>query len=375
MKKIAYILLFISAGLTAQYRVTYNGLQVNAGGMVKSAGVPTYTDEEKVILWQTDFESNTVGDYDTATAFNNDFTFEATSGIRGNAPNPAGDWAYVGRTNIVENYNCDEKLLYIRIPQYSYWDGMQVKMTLPSTDEYYMEYDVAMRPGWTTLETGKLWGFAGYGRDSLWSDYAAGGNDWDAASSSVSTHAGFSTRNTWNRGAAHYASGFGIYAYFKNRVGLWGVPEKYPQNQSCVTDVDDTQTTDWSGTPGDPHPAYNLRYDWWDPTDNDTVWIKVTQRVFLNSVPTPGNPTADGGLEVWIDGILRYRRTNIIYRYYTDIQIDMALFTVFYGGTNANYPTRDEWILKDNAAIYTIPGHAGVASANDRTITPVYPYK
>lgn len=380
MNKIAYILLFSCLGLNAQYIAKKGGqfaVVGSTGKIIKSQGVPDYTaSEAKTILWQVDYEDHAVGGYDT-TMLNDDYTLGDIKGVKtGDWPNSEDD-LYVERVQVQENYNCSEKHLKITIPAYSYWSGSTFRMEIDQTgiEEIYYEMDYAMRPGWTTVASGKASGPAGYGRDSLSTTYAAGSNDYDTASNTISTYAGFSSRFTWLEGTVEDSEGFGSYIYHKNRTNLWGNLAIYGVDQACVADVNDTQTADCDECDGQDHPDEEDRYDWWDPTGSDTTWIKVIQRVWMNSVPTPGNPTADGGLEMWIDGTLRYRRTNLIWRYYEDIDIDLLLMEVFYGGTDANYPTRNEWILIDNQALYTIPSHAGEASADSRSITPVYDYK
>jgi hypothetical protein len=93
-----------------------------------------------------------------------------------------------------------------------------------------------------------------------------------------------------------------------------------------------------------------------DPTDSDSptllfkkgAWNTVEQHVRLN---TPG--VANGVLEVWMNGKLCIKLTNLIYRSakHPEVKITQQYVTWFYGGPTSDYPTRDSYVYFDDAVL------------------------
>jgi chitodextrinase len=93
--------------------------------------------------------------------------------------------------------------------------------------------------------------------------------------------------------------------------------------------------------------GYNLNME----SRSDTAykrgrWYRMTERIILNSVPTEGNGQADGIIELYKDDILVAKKTDVIYRNYSDIYVDL-----YYLSTLSQYdPDRntDSYIWYDD---------------------------
>ncbi|HPQ96033.1 MAG: hypothetical protein KDI44_05340 [Thiothrix sp.] len=96
-------------------------------------------------------------------------------------------------------------------------------------------------------------------------------------------------------------------------------------------------------------PAERRFGDYWpmDARVRPGQWQEVSQRVRVN---TPGK--RDGIYEVWVDGKLATRRTDIVWRYGNQAEIDAFLFSTFHGGASLDWAPRwDSYIDFDDFVI------------------------
>jgi hypothetical protein len=101
-------------------------------------------------------------------------------------------------------------------------------------------------------------------------------------------------------------------------------------------------------------------------TDEDSVymangtWYNITQRLVLNTF-TNGVANADGIKEVWINGSLVIRETNLklMEDQRDDMKIDVFRLSNFYGGAESIYiPKTESYTYIDNIKVYTPVGDA-----------------
>ena len=80
----------------------------------------------------------------------------------------------------------------------------------------------------------------------------------------------------------------------------------------------------------------------------------------MNTMNGEGEPNAarDGIVRSWLDGELALERTDVRFRYTSQLAIDGFYFSTFYGGSTAEWaPVKDEsamfdnFIISDNQAI------------------------
>jgi hypothetical protein len=191
-------------------------------------------------------------------------------------------------------------------------------------DEIYFRYYLRLANDWRpTRDGGKLPGIAGtYGRGGWGGRKADGTNGW-------SMRGGFGKTIE----APHPMAGstpIGTYAYLPETDGLYG--EYWP----------------WSS--GRPGALSNNR------------WYCIEQHVRLN---TPGR--RDGVVQVWIDGIPAFERTDIRARDVPELRIDEIWLNVYHGGTAVS--PHDQHLFIDNVVIarrYIGPIRPAPASAVSR---------
>ncbi|MEX0809037.1 MAG: polysaccharide lyase [Dongiaceae bacterium] len=150
----------------------------------------------------------------------------------------------------------------------------------PDVETACLRYAVRFPAGFDFVKGGKLPGLYGGTPPS-------GGGD-------VTGQNGFSTRFMWRE------DGQGeVYAYIVNK------PEDYGTSIG--------------------------RGAWQFPTDQ---WIVLEQEVLLND---PG--TANGVLNVWVDGRQTIEQTDIVYRTTDSLSIDGLMFSTFFGGGDESWAT------------------------------------
>ena len=327
-------------------------------------------DSEITSVFSTDFEDNTIGaEVDgypagyTRVEADSDFGVNASFGP-GRYPNPNGDYSYVGSAGITSSYKSSGKSLYVFIKEGVYQVGVAGYTQITKTNELHLEYNVMFKPGWTVLDGGKLWGFAGTGTGIKNTSVPSG------ASEPYDIHEGFSARMTWSRTSNTKRNGIAIYLYHHDRENLNGNSILAGENNYCATDPVNSQTS------GEDVPDFTERLQAW--TGTDTVYINIIQRVVMNTVDTEGVGNYDGIIEIFIDGDLHYQRTNLRLRNYSDIGIDRIYLDSYTGGSGEGAkPTRNEWLLFDDPNAYTLddpPVSGNNASSIGRVMVPqVYP--
>ncbi len=99
----------------------------------------------------------------------------------------------------------------------------------------------------------------------------------------------------------------------------------------------------------------------WDVKPVRGQWHTVQHRVVMN---TPGE--TNGVIEAWLDGEKVLRSDTMLYRMTDDIAINMFYFSTFYGGADPSWaPASDQFIYFDNFRIATTPlDDAPVAEAD-----------
>jgi hypothetical protein len=176
---------------------------------------------------------------------------------------------------------------------------------------------------------GKLPGLAGKatgGKDTL---VGAGGQRWNGSTEIDAAHLddmdGFSARMLWQKDG-----GLSSYLYLPdpNHLGSRSSKSYFGWSNRCKTDPYNSGSS-------------NMMF-------NKGAWNTVEQHVRLN---TPG--VANGVLEVWMNGKLCIKLTNLIYRSakHPEVKITQQYVTWFYGGPTSDYPTRDSYVYFDDAVL------------------------
>lgn len=192
--------------------------------------------------------------------------------------------------------------------------GAQAPFTLEPRREYYVSQWVRFGAGFsfgTTSFAGKVGlGLAG-------GDSCSGGQACDGTN-------GFSSRLIWGRDGTA-----AIYYYSMGHAGQYG-------------DAADLV-------------AGGTRVRW-----RSDRWVNVVQRLRVNTV-AGGQATADGEIEVWVDGVRAALVTGLRFVSNGD-QVDRAYFSSFAGGGDATFaPRTDSVIFYDDLEVST--GWPGTAAA------------
>ena len=69
------------------------------------------------------------------------------------------------------------------------------------------------------------------------------------------------------------------------------------------------------------------------PAWPEGTWNNITFRYVMNTVTTPGAGDANGIIEIYKNGICKFVATDIIYRNYSDIYVDVYMWSIFLGGS------------------------------------------
>jgi hypothetical protein len=189
-------------------------------------------------------------------------------------------------------------------------------------EEIYFSYDVRFKPGFEWVLGGKIPGVVG----------------GSVTSGQLPTStSGFSSRLVWKSGGSLV-----FYLYYPDQTGIYG---------------------DVYGFDG-----FNFETG---------KWYNLTMRIVLNSVIN-GTANADGILEGYVDGILRFQKTGIRLRRSETIKIERMYLCSFFGGNTPEWgAAKDEWIDTDNYVAYV---HSSMASNVPRgrqpntTNTLLHPY-
>lgn len=85
------------------------------------------------------------------------------------------------------------------------------------------------------------------------------------------------------------------------------------------------------------------------------IWYHVKQRYVMNSINVEGTSgNADGIHQIWIDGVLRYTATNVVFRIFAAARITHLVYDLFYGGPDDTWATtNDADVQLDNLLIQT----------------------
>ena len=278
----------------------------------------------------------------------------------GRYPNPNGDYNYIGSGGITSSYKSTGRSLYTFIRQGVYQVGIAGLVTIPEADEYYQEFNLMIRPGFTPTDFGKILGLAGTGTGSLSTSVPSG------AQTPIDVREGFSLRHSWSRTTNAVRNGISAYLYHHDRVNLKGNTILAGEQQFCVTDPINSQQS------GEVVPDFSERLQAWNGTDS--VYINIICRVVMNTIANPGVGNYDGILEYFIDGDLKFQRTNLRFRNYADIHINKIYVDIYSGGSGAGaIPTRNEWLVVDDINVYTLddpPVEGNNASSIGRVMVP-----
>ena len=91
-------------------------------------------------------------------------------------------------------------------------------------------------------------------------------------------------------------------------------------------------------------------------------WFNITVRVVANDVGS-----YNGIIEIFINGVLAYQRTNYRLRVNSDVYIDQVVWQAMFGGGGSEYwPTRDEWIEIDDFTIFRYGAGMDVPRGNSQ---------
>ncbi len=176
-------------------------------------------------------------------------------------------------------------------------------------DELYFSYRVKFKPGFEPVLSGKLPGVIGS------PEFPCCG--------SPGYYDGFRAKLTWN---------------------YW------PDIVNYIYHHDLTQEY------GDPYPiGYGL------PTGK---WFTLTNRIVMNSVGENGG-NKDGIIETFVDGVLMFQKSDIVFRNVSDIGSDILEIVSFFGGEgDAFAAARDEWIELDDFVAFTYKDNVDVPKGN-----------
>lgn len=178
------------------------------------------------------------------------------------------------------------------------FSGSQFIKTIPDSEEYYLDYYMKFEEGFDFQKGGKLPGLTSGG--ALWTGgtHPENGEGWSA-------------RYMWLDNGRMV-----VYLYYVDMPGAYGEPIEL-----------------------------NMRFV-------PGKWYRLTQRIKLNDVYTPGN--GNGVIQVWVDGVEVVNREDLRLRFEGQGFIDSFYFSTFFGGADASWaPDVDSYTRFDSFRVTT----------------------
>ena len=179
-------------------------------------------------------------------------------------------------------------------------NGSQFPKKISSSEEYFLDYYVKFEEGFDFKKGGKLPGLT------------SGGSNWTGGNDPTEGQ-GWSARYMWESG-----SNLVVYLYYVDKEHAYGDPiylDKKIEFQSGK-------------------------------------WYRLTQRIKLNDVYTPGN--GNGILQVWVDGQEVLFRDDFRFRFEGKGYVDSFYFSTFHGGSDSDWaPSVDSYARFDKFVVST----------------------
>jgi hypothetical protein len=254
-----------------------------------------------VVIYENDFEDDTVGTYTTT---NLSMDWNGTT---------SNDGVDEGRVSIVNDSNTvgDKSLVVMYPKDLSNTGKSQWKMNLGSSyDELYLSYRLRFDDNFDFVRGGKLPGFCG-------GECNSGGDPPDGTD-------GWSARMMWR------TDGSGGSPLNPNQANI--VQYVYHPDQAG-TNADDIKWDD--GTLAD-----------WKHFDSD-VWYHLQHRIVMN---TPGQ--SNGIIQAWLDGEMVLNQQNMRFRDNSTFGIDWLYFSTFFGGSSEVWEaSKDEHAYYDDFVV------------------------
>jgi hypothetical protein len=176
---------------------------------------------------------------------------------------------------------------------------------------------------------GKLPGLAGKAAGGPDSKVGAGGQRWNGSTEitrdQLADMDGWSARLLWQKDGGMSAY---VYAPDPNHVGATSSKSYFGWAPRCKTDPYNSGSSNMMFSKG--------------------AWNTVEQHVRMN---TPG--VADGVLEVWMNGKLCIKVTNMIWRSakHPEVKISQQYVSWFYGGPSGDAPNKNSYVYFDDAVL------------------------
>lgn len=103
-----------------------------------------------------------------------------------------------------------------------------------------------------------------------------------------------------------------------------------------------------------------------EPGILNNKWYLIEQRIKMN---TPG--TANGVMELWLDGQLRYSKTNVMFRLpgHNNVGVRQAWFDIYAGGVGVGYK-ENTWLMIDQMVVSTSARPGPWAAGSGVTLPP-----
>jgi hypothetical protein len=259
-----------------------------------------------VVIYENDFEDDTVGTYTTT---NLSMDWNGTT---------SNDGVDEGRVSIVNDSNTvGEKSLVVMYPKDESNNGKsQWKMNLGgSYDELYLSYRLRFDDNFDFVRGGKLPGLCG--------------GSCNSGGSQPNGFDGWSARMMW-------------------RTSPSGGSSLPPDRANIVQYLYHPDQTANGGVNGD-----DLKWDDTTPTDwkifDSDVWYHLQHRIVMN---TPG--AHDGIVQTWLDGEMVLDKQDIRFRDTASLKIDTLYFSTFFGGSSEVWEaSKDEHAYYDDFVVAT----------------------
>lgn len=286
--------------------------------------------EDLNILYQNDFEDNTVGRY-SQSDWLKDFPNSVV----------AQRLEYTDIAQDVSDLVNPTKTVQFNFPAGSVGPdegGGQFWHHFANQEELYMSYDILFMPGFKFQLGGKIPGvtggeFTGFQRPNGYDGFTTSimfKQESQAVFYSYYADQSFQeggTSFTW--GGVDYPEGY----FLPSQVQV-----PFGTNQACYM------------RPGE--------------------WHNLTFRIAMNTVPSEGNGNYDGILEAYFDGKLVTQVSHILWRETRNLAIDCMRVVTFFGGSGDSWRNPiDEWLRIDNIILYTFKEGLDVPRGNNLSPT------